>query len=327
MIGQMELCNVTPGSLWRLFASGHVAVQVHCPDLLSSLWHELMEQPEEQLPWQAPLVTIARNYHGSGDITSSLGDLFYFQKNRHGYIARKIALARKNDTGSIIARPSYFHQNERRYATPQRVLERCWNLGRQLMEAISPEGSSSPPFEIAIQRLKYQESINDFCKLEALSQNSLGRWGRAGCAIDEKRSEAAGILSRRGWSDLYGLMMHIPVIRTMAKWFNEKLLQKDPVRNIDPERRIIEGAHVDYRYFTALCGHRKTTLTQVFSNGKWQDLAIDLNSIVVFPGTLANEKFGSPQVLHRVLHLEGNEAKTKRRNPRLDDVTLLIGAA
>ena len=79
MIAEMAWEDLQPGSLARRFAEGNAAVLVHCPQLIDDLWQELLENGEELLPWQAPLVDIARNYHGCSDITASLGDLFYFQ--------------------------------------------------------------------------------------------------------------------------------------------------------------------------------------------------------------------------------------------------------
>ena len=123
MITSIGLQDVKAGSLARLFAAGNAAVLIHCPELVSTLWQDLLENDEEQLPWQASLVNIARNYHGSADITASLGDLFYFQPGRHGYIARKMALSQEQETGRVAARPASFVQDESHYAPSQAVLD------------------------------------------------------------------------------------------------------------------------------------------------------------------------------------------------------------
>lgn len=327
MITRIGLHDVTAGSLARLFAAGNAAVLIHCPDLVSTLWRDLLENDEEQLPWQAPLVNIARNYHGSADITASLGDLFYFQPGRHGYIARKMALSREQEAGRVASRPASFVQDEGHYVPGQAILDQCWLLGQRLMAAIIPDGALPGRFEVAVQRLKYQETAEDFANLGALARNSMGRWGRAGCALDERRWEAAGVFSPRGLSDLYGLVAHIPAMRRLVQRVNEMLLRRDPSRRVASGQRVIEGAHYDYRYLTALCGRRERTLTQVFAGGQWHDLPIDLDTLAVFPGTIASHVLGLPNVLHRVVHLDGKAATAGPRNPRTDDVTLLIGAA
>lgn len=326
MIAKVPLQELTAGSLARLFAQGNVAVLVQCPDLVSEIWRELLENEQEQMPWQAPLVNIARNYHGCGDITASLGDLFYFQPGRHSYIARKIALSREEEAGAVAASPPSFVQDSGCYKPSQAILHRCWSLGQLLMAAISPDGALPDHFQVTVQRLKYQETSEDFAKLGDLSRNSMGRWGRIGCMLDQHRWEAAGALSPRGLSDLYGFIMQVPVVRQLAKRINEMLRVRDATRQLRPGERLIEGAHYDYRYVTALCGRRDRILTQVFAGGEWHDLAIDLNTLAVFPGTLASRAFGLPNVLHRVVHVEGDPKSPQVRNPRTDDVTLLIGA-
>src|SRR3546814_4319533 len=84
-------------------------------DVCSSDRAQLLENPQEQLPWEAPLIDIARNYHGHGDITASLGDVYYFQPGHHSYIARKIELARAAEDGSLESRPSTFIQGTERF--------------------------------------------------------------------------------------------------------------------------------------------------------------------------------------------------------------------
>lgn len=327
MIASVELQDLKAGSLAQLFKAGNAAVLVHCPDLVSTLWGDLLESADEQLPWQAPLVNIARNYHGSGDITASLGDLFYFQPGRHGYIARKMALSPDPETNRIAARPASFVQDGDHYVPRQEVLDRCWTLGKRLMTAMIPEGAIPDYFEVAVQRLKYQETADDFARLGALARNSLGRWSRAGCAVDEQRWQAAGMLSRRGISDLYGMVMHVPLVRRAVQFLNNILLSSDPCRKVAPGQRVVEGAHYDHRYLTALCGQRGRILTQVFARGEWHDLPVDLSTLAVFPGTMTSRAYGLPNVLHRVVHLDDEHGGNRPRNPRTDDVTLLIGAA
>ncbi|WP_150292010.1 2OG-Fe(II) oxygenase family protein [Sphingobium estronivorans] len=326
MIAELALQDLEPGSLARLFGAGHAAVLVRCPEIITELWRELLENPAEQMPWEAPLVDIARNYYGSGDITASLGDLFYFQPGRHGYIARKMALSHDRDADHVTARPAYFVQGGQHYSTGQAILDQCWSIGWRLMTAMAPQGNPPADFQVVVQRLKYQESVEDFDRLDALARNSLGRWGRAGCALDERRWEAAGPLSGRGLSDLYGMLAHVPVIRRMVAAINRGLLRRDRSRTIAPGQRMIEGAHVDYRYFSALCGQRDHMLTQIFVDGQWIDLPIDRNMLAVFPGSMAMRDYGVPHVLHRVLHV-GKDGAEASGNPRTDNVTLLIGSA
>ena len=326
MIAELAYQELEPGSLARLFGAGHAAVLVRCPDVVAELWCGLLENPEEQLPWEAPLVDIARNYHGSGDITASLGDLFYFQPGRHGYIARKMALSRGEAEDHVTMHPSRFVQRGQHYAPGPALLDRCWSIGWRLMTALAPDGMPPKDVQVVVQRLKYQESAGDFDRLGALARNSLGRWGRAGCALDERRWQAAGMLSPRGLSDLYGLLADAPGVGRLLRRLNRLLLRGDRSRDIAPGQTLIEGAHFDHRYFSALCGERSQMLTQVFADGRWIDLPIDRATLAVLPGSMATEAYGVRHVLHRVLHVEKPE-QAGGGNPRTDNVTLLIGSA
>jgi hypothetical protein len=188
-------------------------------------------------------------------------------------------------------------------------------MARIALESLTPGFIGSLVF-------KYQERAEDFETLSALARNPLGRWGRAGCALDEERWQAAGALSLRGLSDLYGLMMHVPVLRQLARRLN------DPLRRRDARMRLaLEGAHYDYRYLTALCRRRARVAMQVLVGKEWVDLPIDLTTLTVFPGTIASRAFGLPNVLHRVVHVGDPLDASQPSDVRTDDVTLLIGAA
>src|SRR3546814_4023808 len=72
-----ELCH---GTLATVFANGAAAAVVRCKAAVRRLWAQLLESPKEQLPWEAPMIEIARNSHGHGDITASLDGVYYFQQ-------------------------------------------------------------------------------------------------------------------------------------------------------------------------------------------------------------------------------------------------------
>lgn len=222
--------------------------------------------------------------------------------------------------------PPSFVQGRRHYAPGPALLDQCWSIGRRLMMALAPDGTPPGDMQIVVQRLKYQESAEDFDRLGALARNSLGRWGRAGCGLDERRWQAAGVLSLRGLSDLYGMLADAPGVGRLLRRLNRLLLHGDRRRDIAPDQTLIEGAHFDHRYFSALCGERSQMLTQVFADGGWIDLPIDRATLAVFPGSMATQAYGVRHVLHRVLHVE-KPGQVGGRNPRTDNVTLLIGAA
>lgn len=327
VIAEIAYESLAPGVLGAHFAAGKAAVLVHCPEIVAELWRGLLEDDAEQLPWQAPLIDIARNYHGSADITVSLGDLFYFQPGQHGYIARKIALTKVEGDEAFVAEPSNFVQGDGRFATPDKILGLCWSIGERLMAAMAPEGAAPGGYRVAVQRLKYQQTTDDFDRLGALSRNSLGRWGRAGFSLDEWRTQAAGPLQRKWVSDLYGLIAQVPFVRRLAKSANRLFSRRDQRTHLMPGQRLIEAPHFDHRYFTALCGQRRDVVTQIFVDGVWHDLPIGMDSLAIFSGSIATRKFGVPHLLHRVVHVSGDPGTPDDAPawPRTQNVTLLIG--
>lgn len=329
MIGEIAFDDLTPGVLAAQFMAGKAAVLIRCPEVISELWRGLMEDDDEQLPWQAPLIDIARNYHGCSDITVSLGDLFYFQPGQHGYIARKIALSRTGVDGALVVRPSFFVQGEGKFATREQTLDLCWTVGDRLMKAMAPPGAALSEYSVAVQRLKYQQSANDFDQLDALARNSLGRWGRAGFSLDQRRLEAAGPLQRKGVSDFYGMIAQIPVVRSLARSVNRVFSRRDQRTRMLPGHRLIEAAHYDHRYFSALCGQRKNIETHIFVEGAWYNLPISMDTLAILPGSIAAARFGVPHTLHRVVHVDGDDEPPEHlpADRRAQNVTLLIGTA
>jgi hypothetical protein len=180
-----------------------------------------------------------------------------------------------------------------------------------------------------VQRLKYQQSAGDFDRLDALARNSLGRWGRAGSALDRRRLEAAGPLRRKGISDLYGMAAQLRATRAVAQGVNRIFSRRDRRMRMLPGHRLVEAAHYDHRYFSALCGQRKNIETQIFVEGAWHNLPISLDSLAILPGSIAAAKFGVPQTLHRVVHVADEDGRSDHllADRRAQNVTLLIGTA
>ncbi|MET1756698.1 hypothetical protein ABVV53_14735 [Novosphingobium sp. RD2P27] len=325
LIGRMDESDLKPGALAAQFMTGRLAVLVRCPDLRARLWSPLLERLAEQLPWEAPLLDIARNHHGCGNITSDLGDVFYFQPGLHGYIGRKIELERE-EHGGVRAHPAHFVQGPKRYSSCPSSLAECWALGRSLFRAIAPAGNETTLKRIALQRLKYQNLASDFDALSDLTTHSLARWGRLGARIDRARVNARGGLKRKGPSDLYGLLDQVPGVSRAGHLLNSLFRRHDAAARTGQGERVVEAAHYDHRYFTALCGYRPEMATQVFADEQWYDLPVGLEHLVVFPGELAARDFGLKPVLHRVLHRQDLEASRSLKGERTRNVTLLLGA-
>ncbi len=310
------------GVLAAAFARGAVAAVLHSDGRLRRLWKGLLEDPAERLPWEAPLIDIARNHHGNSDITASLGDVYYFQPGRHGYIARKLEIDRSSGENQMEVRPALFRQGESRFAPSSDVMAECCQAADRIVVGMTPVGEAVRSYKIAVQRLKYQRDAAELGRLTALTSNSLGRWGRVGFTIDRHREELAGPLSRKGPADLMGMLMMMPVMRNVAGAANTLAGRFDGRRKVDPGDRVIEGPHCDSRLFTALCGLRENIRTEVYDGKRWEELPVGLESIAVFPGNLAQREYGLRPTVHRVLQSSG----VAEGDARTTNVTLLLGA-
>lgn len=322
---ELAVQDLRQGVLAASFAAGSVAAVIRCDERVRALWSRLVEDRREQLPWEAPLIDIARNHHGSADITTSLGDVYYFQPGQHGYIARKIELERSDPDAPIRARPASFVQGDDHYSTDPETLAACMDLADRLLLALTPEGAPVPPMRVTLQRLKYQPYAADFDSLARLSANSLGRWGRLGAAIDRQRQRAAGPCGHKGISDLIGLLLLIPGIGAIVARINARIAAADPRARLNDGDVVVERAHTDERQFTALSGQRQSVRTEVFAKGQWHELPVGLDSLAVFPGNLARRTLGLTPTLHRVLYA-GNAAPAGPIDRRNGNVTLMIGA-
>jgi len=321
---ELGMEELRQGVLAAGFAAGAVAAVIRSDGVIRRLWERLVEDRREQLPWEAPLLDIARNHHGSSDITVSLGDVFYFQPGQHGYIARKIEIERGEDGAPCRSRPAAFTQGSACYAPDAEALAECVAFADRMMQALTPEDATPPQTRVAVQRLKYQPGAADFDSLAALTANSLGRWGRLGTAIDRQRLRAAGPLSGKGISDMIGMLLLIPgaarPVARLVAWSG----RSDPYADLADGEVVVERAHVDTRLFTALAGQRASVRTEVFAQGRWHELPIGLDSVALFPGRLARRSLGLRPTLHRVLY-SGNAA-VGPIDRRTGNVTLLIGA-
>jgi hypothetical protein len=320
MIVESELDSLKAGDLAKIFNDGAQAVVVKSREI-KSLWDQLIENNDEILPWEARLIDIARNYHGHGDITTSLGDVFYFQPGHHGYIARKLEVSR-DPAGKAEIFPPRFLQGSGYYAHEARLIEACCRVVDRIAEALGMGTASQPSYKVAIQRLKYQRRSEEFERLADVAANSLGRWGRAGARVDRNRNGLRGPLRRKGPADVMALLMMAPGLRKIGNALNN-LMPRNWMDECRPGETVIEGAHIDHRYFSLLCGQRANMRTEIHDGQGWHPLPIGLDAIVCLPGTLATGLCGVPATLHRVIHTDGDmDTGTERSS----NVTFLLGA-
>jgi hypothetical protein len=310
----LGLDELEPGVLLDAFKAGHVAAIIECGDLVETLWSLLLHHPEEKLPWELPLLDIAKNHVRGKDLPSTVGDVFYFQPGHHSYIARKLEIARAD--GPRVS-PASFHQGGKQIAPSEELVNLCCSFVDRVMLSLRPAGRPVPDYKVAVQRLKYQGEWDDYQALTELIEDSLARWGRKGYALDALRGRLAAPLARKGVSDLAAMLMMMAGSPRSAGGSN------DIARRQDARANVYEHSHVDYRYFTALCGCRDNVRTEVLVDGKWLELPVNLDAITVYPGTMGLKGTSVAPTVHRVVHTGMADVS----HDRASNVTVLLGAA
>lgn len=324
MIVELDLEALQHGSLASIFFDGACAVLVRCGDAMPRMWKNLMENAGEVLPWESSLTDMARNYHGSGNITTSVGDVFYIQPGAHGYFARKLEISRSGQDGAPCATPASFWQTTGEYRIAHTTLSDCCALADRITAALVPRGRQPPQYRVALHRLKYQRCIGDYQQLAAIAANSLGRWGRLGARVDAYRQALARPLSARGLSDALSWMMIMPALRPIIVSLSRTIARCDPRSNLPDANWLVERPHVDNRFFTGLSGDRQNVRTEVFCKGAWLHLPLSRDTVAIFPGTRSERLWGLRATCHRVVLEQGHDPLPSEA--RTTNSTILIGA-
>lgn len=312
-----------PGVLGDCFREGAAAVVIEGDPAVGKLWRQLMAEPRS-MPWASTLYDLSANLLPDDDLTKALGDLYYFKPGRHSYIARKIEISR--DDAGLAVRPEHFNVQGEDVTMNAPLIHDCWSFASSIMEALGPtrDGTELPPsYRVAVQRLKYHESHAGHEALFRMVRNSLGPWGRLGYRLDRSREQMRGPLARRGVSDAFALLSLIPFFRWGLTHLHAVSGEAGDT-DVPEGCHVIVKAHIDTRYFSALCGNRHNLKTEIWTNSRWLPLPIDCENVAIVPGLEALTRYGIRPTLHRVLQEE--TVPEDPVDPLLRNVTLLFGA-
>src|SRR3546814_19269696 len=86
---------------------------------------------EERLPWEAPVVDMARNLYSDGGLNCT-DDVMHFSPGRIGYIGRKLELEPDPATGGLRCFPPVLGPGAASFTQAQAALEICWRLVNDL---------------------------------------------------------------------------------------------------------------------------------------------------------------------------------------------------
>lgn len=323
-VARIDASQLSPGSLGQRFRDGALAIVIEGNDWIRSLWESVMSNDAE-MPWQASLFDLAANLMPHDFLSEALGDVYFFKPGRHCYIGRKMEI--RSDGCELQTTPASFRTQHGSWRMSEHMREHCWRFSMIVMKALAPSDTQDSQLEgvrAVVQHLKYHDTVGGQRALFAMTHNSLGAWARIGYGLDRRREEMRGPLGRRGVSDALALLSLAPPLRAAINGLN-RLVGHFDKRGMVPEGyELLSKAHVDTRYFSALCGSRRNLRTDIFVNGAWAPLPVNNTDIVIFPGLRSKMAFGIAPTLHRVLQAKDDGAVTEE--PDLGNVTILLGA-
>ena len=271
------------------------------------------------MPWNAPLLEIARNHRAGTDVWNRLGDVVEFFPGAIGYIGRKLELSRDPTTGELSCQPATFSRRGITSDPDLGVFSLCWEIIADVMG--SAGDGTAHVYRVAVQRLKYEHDLTDIVRIcELMGSNFADQWTRIGRALDTYRRAARGPFKSKYLSNIFAFLCLVPLLRRYLLRLNTMVARSDRVWQTNGET-IIGQPHYDRRYFSGFCGLRDNIVTEAYDGHVWHELRVAPDRLVILPGLYAWRKWGIRPTLHRVLHTTQASQSQAYAN-----ITLLLGA-
>ena len=121
----------------------------------------------------------------------------------------------------------------------------------------------------------------------------------------------------------FALACLTPGFNTIAQRLNERLRSVGKKNQLPPGARVLARPHADERFVTCLASSRGAIHTELFDGGRWIELPMTTDSLVILPGRCLAKRFGIRPTVHRVLHLAQDDHPQQPQS----GITLLLGAA
>lgn len=323
-IVHLDASELTPGRLGECFRAGAAAAVIRGNDWIYALWQSMISNDAE-MPWQAPLFKLAENLMPHESLSEALGDVYFFKPGRHSYIGRKMEI--RPEGPALSTTPALFHTQHGNWQMSEQLRTQCWGFSMAIMRALAPPGTQDSQLagvRAVVQHLRYHDSLEGQNALYAMVHNSLGGWARIGYGLDRRREELRGPLGRRGVSDALALLSLLSPLRAVIDGLNRLAGRFDKRGMVPDGYSLLSKAHVDTRYFSALCGSRCNLRTDILVGDEWVPLPMSSSDVVIFPGMRAKQAYGIQATVHRVLQAKGQDAASPAAGAT--NTTILLGA-
>ena len=326
-ISQVDRKDLSPGALWKIFESGAKAVCLNEDHRIRELWERVVyNNPPEPSGsfgwkdfWNNGVLTFAKNHVES---KTDYGDLFWFEPEAYGYVARKIVTYPDPVTGQMQTFPKYIFNDDGELAQlSQDTLKLAWELAMEILTYALPQKDLDPSdFVVHLELLKYPDSHHDLMQVYNLI-NAGSAWKRVGIKLDHARIRARGPFAGRFIRDVYAWFSILPGTGELFQKANG-LFGRSDFYKLDSGYVPVGQAHVDgCRFLTILAGERDVMKTEAYSDGKWEELPISSDRVVIFPGTAYDPNNRIRPTIHRYsIRKQQPESAQKSLN-----LTLLLG--
>jgi hypothetical protein len=205
----------------------------------------------------------------------------------------------------------------------QEILRFAWEFVTEVFKSSMPNNFECPPYAVAIEFLKYPDSMENLDRVFNLLDDSSewGRWTLAGRKIDMFRGMAAGPFDKRWVRELFALGSLVPGVSQLIHKINNSF-SDTKLAGLSGELNISGEAHFDsVRALTMLASDRDMISTEIFDGTHWHELPMDTNSLFIFPGKFLSKELGIEPALHRYsIKTQENQSITPKTN-----LTLLFG--
>jgi hypothetical protein len=326
-ISHVNINDLKPGALWNLFESGAKAVCLEDDHRVTELWERVANNnpPEPSGSsgwkefWNNGILTFAKNHFKS---KTDYGDLFWFEPEAYGYIARKVVIFPDAVTGEMQVFPkTIFNDNGEVALLSQDALKLAWELAMDILSCALPQEDLDPSdFVVHLELLKYPDSYQDLERMFNLV-NAGSAWKRVGIKLDQARIGARGPFAGRFVRDGYAWLSILPGIGKSLQKANHVFGRSDFHKQESGYAPVGE-AHVDgCRFMTLLASDRDVMKTEAYCDGKWEELPMTSDRLVMFPGSYFDPKNRVQPTIHRYsIRKEAPESAPRRPN-----LTLLLG--
>lgn len=173
-----------------------------------------------------------------------------------------------------------------------------------------------------LERLKYDDNIEDTVKKMDLIMDSCGLWSKIGHEVDHYKGSMVGPFNLKYVRDITALLCLIPITRSLIQALNNLFYISDKKIQVPDGAKLIGIAHTDGRYVTCLFSSRDQIRTEFYDGRTWNELPVLAHTLTIMPGREVPNHYRIRPTTHRVLVADSKCSS----HSRAMNITFVLGA-